>query len=140
MKRTLCLLLALFALCLSGCESDTVDAAEAAAAAARAVNILEDAGYRVTHVTDEGYLLELTVNMNASGHVEVKQPLAAYIEATNAISAGDDAIEIYAFTSRKDAENVAEYLVSAYLSEKYQVYRSDTIVCIGTLEAIELLK
>ena len=140
MKRGLCLLLALFALCLSGCERDTADAAEVAAAAEQAVNILEDAGYNVTYITDAAYLLELTANMNASGHVEVKNPMAAYIEATNAISAGDDAIEIYAFTSSKDAENVAEYLVNTYLEQKYQVYRSDTVVCIGTLDAIGLLK
>ncbi|MBQ4320785.1 MAG: hypothetical protein IJC35_00980 [Oscillospiraceae bacterium] len=140
MKRVLCLLLALVALCLSGCESDTVDAAEVAVIAERAVDILEEEGYKVTHITDAAYLLELTANMNASGYVDVKNPMAAYIEATNAVSAGDDAIEIYAFTSRKDAENVAEYLVNAYLDQKYQVYRSETIVCIGTLDAINTLK
>ena len=136
MKQVLCLLLALLALCLSGCESDTVDAAEVAVIAERAVDILEEEGYKVTHITDAAYLLELTANMNASGHVDVKNPMAAYIEATNAVSAGDDAIEIYAFTSR----NVAEYLVNAYLDQKYQVYRSETIVCIGTLDAINTLK
>ena len=140
MKRVFCLLLALFALCISGCESDTVDAAEVAVIAQRAAAILEEEGYKVTQITDAAYLLELTANMNASGHVDVKNPMVAYIEGTNAISAGDDAIEIYAFTSRKDAENVAEYLVSVYVEQHYQVYRSDTIVCIGTLDAINTLQ
>jgi len=140
MKRVLGLLLALCALCLCGCGDETADAAEVVASAERALNVLEEAGYKVTFVTDADYLLQMSANMNASGNVKVEHPLVAYLEGTNAITAGDDAIEIYAFTSRKDADCVAEYLVTEYLEQKYQVYQTGCLVCIGTLEAIQVLK
>ena len=139
MKRVFSLFLILCLLLCAGCGETKDVGAESLSAAQKASEILENAGYRVALITDEQYLLDLTVNMNTSGHVEVKSPMTAYLEATNAVSGGD-AIEIYAFGTEADAENVAAYLAGEYVSQKYQVYRSGGVVCLGTLDAIELLK
>ena len=92
MKRVFSLVLVLCVLLCAGCGEKKDVGAEALSAAQRASEILENAGYRVKLVTDEEYLLELSVNMNTSGHVEVKSPMTAYLEATNAISGGADTL------------------------------------------------
>ncbi len=140
MKRIICLLLTLCLFCCAGCGDSIANAADVAGLTEIASLMLEQAGYRVNFVSDTTYLAQIHTSMNDSGNVSIEKPLAAYLEATNTISGGDDAIEIYAFTSLNDANEVAEYLISVYLEQKYQVYQIDYLVCLGTIEALEVIK